>query len=102
MKKSGDRSTPAVSPARQKSQDTKKKALFRQVERVHDEAHTAAQGLTRAFGRRSAEEVPAIDAVIMGRLREAFNSIDEDLHTACFERGLLPRTVGTSLRMACS
>lgn len=92
MKKSGDRSTPAVSP--------QQKAHFRRIEVAHDEAHAAAQGLTRAFGCHSVGTVPPIDAVIMGRLSAAFASIDDDLQEACLQRGLLPRNIGESLRMA--
>jgi hypothetical protein len=36
----------------------------------------------------------------MGRLRAAFISIDDDLQDACFQRGLLPRHITESLRMA--
>jgi flagellum-specific peptidoglycan hydrolase FlgJ len=36
----------------------------------------------------------------MGRLRAAFASIDDDLQDACFQRGLLPRHITESLRMA--
>lgn len=95
MKKSVDRSTPAVSQT--KDSTTKKHPL----EIAYDEEHRAALGLTRAFGYASEGEAPAIDVVIMGRLSAALNSLDDALQTACFQRGLLPRTVGDALRMAC-
>ncbi|MFL6313714.1 MAG: hypothetical protein ACJ71W_16575 [Terriglobales bacterium] len=69
--------------------------------RAFDISRRAALGLTRAFGSKSQGDVPAIDAVIMGRLSATLNSIDDALHTACFQRGLLPRIIGDSLRMAC-
>lgn len=95
MKKSVDRSTPAVS-------QTKGHARKQHpAEIAFDEARSAALGLTRAFGCESQGDIPAIDAVIMGRLSAALNSIDDALHTACFQRGLLPRIIGDSLRMAC-
>jgi hypothetical protein len=99
MKKSGDRSTPAASPVRQKTQ-SQQKAHLRNIEFAYNEAHTAAQGLTRAFGCSSQSEIPAIDAVIMKRLSTAFASIDDELQDACLQRGLLPRNIGESLRMA--
>jgi hypothetical protein len=94
MRKSGDRFTPAVS-------QTKVSARKQHpAEIAYDEAHKAAMGLTRAFGCHSVGIVPPIDAVIMGRLRAAFASIDDDLQDACFQRGLLPSTITESLRMA--
>ncbi|MFL6313882.1 MAG: hypothetical protein ACJ71W_17430 [Terriglobales bacterium] len=95
MKKSVNRSTPAVS-------QTKGHARKQHpAEIALDEAHSAALGLTRAFGCQSQGEAPAIDVVIMGRLSEVLNSLDDALQTACFQRGLLPRIIGNSLRMAC-
>jgi hypothetical protein len=94
MKKSVNRSTPAVS-------QTKGHARKQHpAEIASDEAHSAALGLTRAFGCHSVGIIPPIDAVIMGRLRAAFASIDDDLQDACFQRGLLPRNITDSLRMA--
>jgi hypothetical protein len=93
MKKSVDRSTPAVSQTKQPP--------IHPLEAAYDDEHSAALGLTRAFGCDSVGEVPAIDAVIMGRLSAALNSLDDALQTACFQRGLLPGIVGDSLRMAC-
>jgi hypothetical protein len=95
MKKSGDRSTPAVSQTKGHAHNQ------HPVEIALDEAHSAALGLTRAFHCESRGEPPAIDVVIMGRLSAALNSLDDALQTACFQRGLLPRIVGNSLRMAC-
>jgi hypothetical protein len=94
MKKSGDRFTPAVS-------QTKGSSTTNHLEAAYDDAHSAALGLTRAFDCESRGEPPAIDVVIMGRLSAALNSLDDALQTACFQRGLLPRIVGNSLRMAC-
>jgi hypothetical protein len=156
MKKSGDRSTPAVSPGKkhkqgvcryckcksnkckvpvgQKSwglcvwldkehtrcsgtpcvlkwQDEQKQkekkplkwkpvGLVRSDEEIIGEASRAARGLTRAFGCESVGDAPAIDVVIMERLRAALASIDESLQVACLQRGLLPRSVGDALNMA--
>jgi hypothetical protein len=108
MKKSGDRSTPAVSPVRQKSQDNKRTRIAarpisihgRDHLAAHDAARAAALGLTRAFGCKSVRDVPPIDAIIMRRLSAAFASIDDELQDACLQRGLLPRNIGESLRMA--
>jgi hypothetical protein len=95
MKKSVDRSTPAVSQTKghPRKQHPAEIAL--------DKARSAALGLTRAFGCNSQHDQPAIDVVIMGRLSAALNTIDDALQTACFQRGLLPRIIGDSLRMAC-
>lgn len=95
MKKSVDRFTPAV------SQTKASRRQLRQLDIAHDKAQRAALGLTRAFGCQSRGEAPAIDVVIMGRLSAALNSLDDALQTACFQRGLLPRIIGNSLRMAC-
>jgi hypothetical protein len=100
MTKSGDRSTPAVPPVKGSKKQQNLKAHSRGQEAAFDEKKRAASGLTRAFGCSSVGEVPPIDVVIMGRLRAAFDSIDDDLQTACFQRGLLPRMVGDALRMA--
>jgi hypothetical protein len=91
MKKSVDRLTPAVSQTK----------AVKQPQHAYESAHSAALGLTRAFGCTSQDEAPAIDVIIMARLNAALNSIDDALQTACFQRGLLPRIVGESLRMAC-
>lgn len=108
MKKTGDRSTPAVSPARQKSQANNRKRLAARPRSVHgrndlaahEDSRKAAHGLTRAFGCHSVGIVPPIDAVIMRQLSAVFASIDDDLQDACLQRGLLPRNIGESLRMA--
>jgi hypothetical protein len=102
MKKSGNRSTPAVSQTKVSSTGKTQNvsAALSPLEIAHDQAHSAARGLTRAFGCHSAGEAPAIDVVIMARLSAALNLIDDALQTACFQRGLLPRIIGQSLRMA--
>jgi len=106
MKKSGDRSTPAVSPVRQKTQDKHRiiaqpiSGCGRNAMAAHNDAHKAAEGLTRAFGWSSMSDIPAIDAVIMRQLRSAFASIDDELQDACFQRGLLSHRMTNSLRMA--
>jgi hypothetical protein len=92
MRKSGNRSTPAVSQT---------KASIRALDSADNAAHNAALGLTRAFGCHSQREAPAIDSVIMSRLSAALNPLDDALQTACFQRGLLPRIIGSALRMAC-
>lgn len=95
MKKSVDRSTPAV------SQTKVSKPQLHKIEIEHHKEHSAAMGLTRAFGCESQGEAPAIDVVIMARLSAALHSLDDALQTACFQRGLLPGIIGNSLRMAC-
>lgn len=67
--------------------------------RIEQEEH-AAKLLSRKFGITGEGVPPAIDAVLMAKLHDALDLIDEDLREACWQRGLLSSGLIESLRMA--
>jgi hypothetical protein len=70
--------------------------IFRRI----DAEQRAALTLSQHFGIESQECAPPIDIVIMERLRAGL-LVNEDLLTACFQRGLLSADLTESLTMIC-
>jgi hypothetical protein len=84
---------------KRKSHSTKNLSAVRDEHfRRLDAEQRAAIILNRKFGIDSQECAPPIDLVIMGRLREAL-SIDVDLLSACWQRGLMSSALLEAVNM---
>lgn len=66
----------------------------------YERKQSNAASVVQYFGTMNDAEAPAIDLVIAQRLNLALSSIDDNLSSACFLRGILPDRLCEAITMA--